>query len=153
MSYTPPVGNATASKPGLIQLAGDLGGGGSATSPVITGYAKAASGGAETVVTANTGASYSIDLSTGNVFFLTLTSATVTLSITGAASGKACSFTLYLKQDATGSRVVTWPSGTKWSGGAPTLTSTANAVDVVVMESVLGNAGPWYASLVGANFA
>ena len=89
MSYTPPVGNATASKPGLIQLAGDLGGGGSATSPVITGYAKAASGGAETVVTANTGASYSIDLSTGNVFFLTLTSATVTLSITGAASGKA----------------------------------------------------------------
>jgi len=33
-------------------------------------------------------------------------------------------------QDATGSRTITWPSGINWPGGtAPTLSTTANAID------------------------
>lgn len=152
MSYTPPVGNATTSKPGLVQLAGDLGGSGStATSPVVAGYAKATGGGAETVVTANTGTAYTINLASGNVFNLTLTG-NVTFTFSGATSGKACSFAAYLKQDATGSRTATWPGSVKWSGGAPTLTTTASAVDVAVFESLDGGT-TWYGSLVGTNFA
>lgn len=42
------------------------------------------------------------------------------------------SFILFLKQDATGSRTVTWNTVFKWSGGtAPTLSTTANAVDII----------------------
>lgn len=153
MSYTPPVGNATTTKPGLVQLAGDLGGSGSsATSPKITGgYAQATGGGAETTVTANTGTAYTINVTNGNVFNLTVTG-NVTFTFSGATNGKACSFSLYLKQDATGSRTVTWPAAVKWSGGAPTLTSTANAVDILVFETLDGG-GSWYGSLVGTNFA
>lgn len=41
--------------------------------------------------------------------------------------------TIRLKQDATGSRTVTWNSAYKWTGGtAPTLSTAANAVDVFV---------------------
>lgn len=149
MSYTPPVGNATTTKPGLVQLAGDLSG--TATAPTIVGYAKATGGGAETIVTANTGTAYTINLANGNVFNLTATG-NVTFTFSGATSGKACSFALYLKQDATGSRTVTWPSGISWSGGAPTLSTAANAVDVLVFETLNGGTN-WYGSLVGANFA
>jgi hypothetical protein len=35
-------------------------------------------------------------------------------------------------QDATGSRAVTWPASVKWpSGTAPTLSTAANAIDIV----------------------
>jgi hypothetical protein len=51
---------------------------------------------------------------------------------------------LYLKltQDATGSRTVAWPGTVKWSGGvAPTLSTAANAVDIVtlVYDAVAGH--------------
>lgn len=40
-----------------------------------------------------------------------------------------------IKQDATGSRTVTWPAGIFWPGGvAPTLTTTAGHWDNVVLE-------------------
>jgi len=40
-------------------------------------------------------------------------------------------FVVRLKQDATGSRTVTWWSGIKWPANtAPTLSTTANAIDV-----------------------
>ncbi len=40
-------------------------------------------------------------------------------------------FALELRQDATGSRTVTWPSNVKWPGGtAPTLTTTAAHTDL-----------------------
>ncbi len=149
MSYTPPVGNATVSKPGLVQLAGDLGG--TATAPTVPGAAKANGGGQETLVTNSTvTGSYTVNLANGNVFSLTLTGNT-TLAFSGAVAGKACSFSLYIKQDATGSRTITWPSGIKWSGGAPSLTTTANALDIFVLESLDGGT-TWYASLVGSNF-
>lgn len=154
MSYTPPVGLATTSKAGLIQLAGDLGGAGtSATAPVISGYAKSTGGGVEAVVTANTGTAYGINLASGNVFNLTATG-NVTFTFSGATASKACSFALYLKQDATGSRTVTWPSGSvKWAGGtAPTISTAANALDILVFESIDGGT-TWYGSLVGTAFA
>jgi len=114
-------------------------------------YALTTNGGSENVHTQNASGATSIDLNNGNVFNVTLTGS-ATLSFANAISGKATSFTLYLKQDGTGSRTVTWPSGTKWSGGAPTLSTGANAVDILVLESLDGGTN-WYASVVGTNFS
>lgn len=151
MSYTPPVGIATATRPGLVQLAGDLGGVGStANAPVIAGYAKATGGGVETMISADTGTSYQVDLSKANVFNLKAT-ANVTLTFSGAIDKKACSFSLYITQDSSGSRTVSWPGSVKWSGGAPTLSSSPNALDILVFESLDGGT-TWYGSLVGTNF-
>lgn len=108
-------------------------------------------GGSETVSTANATGATTLNLNNGNVFNLTLTG-NATFTVSNATSGRACSFTIYLKQDATGGRTVTWPSGTKWSGGAPTLSTAANAVDIVVLESLDGGTS-WYGSLVGTNFS
>ncbi len=109
-------------------------------------------GGQETVVTnaTATGAT-TLNLANGNVFNLTLTG-NVTFTFSGATSGKACAFSVYIKQDATGGRTVTWPT-VKWAGGsAPTLTTSANAIDVLVFESLDGGT-TWFGSLVGANFS
>lgn len=44
---------------------------------------------------------------------------------------------LRLIQDGTGSRTVTWPANIYWPGGvAPTLTTTANRWDVIVLECI-----------------
>jgi hypothetical protein len=52
-----------------------------------------------------------------------------TLAVTGDNDGQV--FMVILKQDATGSRTVTWWTGIRWPGGtAPTLTTTAGKEDV-----------------------
>lgn len=41
-------------------------------------------------------------------------------------------YAVKITQDATGSRLITWPSTVKWAGGsAPTLTTTASRTDVI----------------------
>lgn len=118
----------------------------------LTGYAALVNGGGqETVSTLSATGSTTLDLANGNIFNVTLTGDT-TFIFTGATSGKACSFALYRKQDSTGSRTVTWPSSVKWSGGAPTLTTTASSVDILVFETIDGGT-TWYGSLVGTNFS
>jgi hypothetical protein len=113
--------------------------------------ALATSGGAETVSTQNATGATTLNLANGNVFNVTLTG-NATFTFSGATSGKACSFGLYLRQDGTGSRSVTWPSSVRWSGGAPTLTTSASAVDILVFETLDGGTN-WYGSLVGTNFS
>lgn len=104
---------------------------------------------AETLTIANSGTAYTIDLELGNVFEITLTgNCTFTFS-NPPASGKAGKFTLIRKQDATGSRTVTWPAAAKWAGGvAPTLTSSANSVDVISFRTTDGGA-KWYGHVEG----
>ena len=59
------------------------------------------------------------------------------------------SFVLFLKQDATGSRTVTW-STVKWpSGTAPTITSTASKQDIF---SFFADGTNWYGVTVGQNY-
>lgn len=49
------------------------------------------------------------------------------------------SFTLVIRQDGTGGRTATFPAGTKWASAiAPTVTSTASAVDVFTFLCVNG---------------
>jgi hypothetical protein len=120
----------------------------------LTGkVALATGGGAETVNDLGSGSgTRAINLANGNVVSATLAGAT-TFTFSGATAGMACSFGVYLTQDATGSRTVTWPASVKWSGGTPpTLSTAANAVDILVFETIDGGT-TWYGSLVGTNFS
>lgn len=92
------------------------------------------------------GATPSINLANGNVHDVKLTAA-ATFTFTGATSGVACSFSLYLRQDATGGRTTTWPASVKWPGGvAPTLSTAANKVDLLVFTTLDGGT-TWYGGL------
>lgn len=86
------------------------------------------------LVTATDGATVTFDLSTSRRQLVTL-GGNRTLVFSNDADGMA--FTLRIRQDATGSRTVTWPSGILWAGGTvPTLTTTANKYDVFAIERI-----------------
>lgn len=72
-----------------------------------------------------------LDLHDGNLFAVTM-GHNITFAFNNPpTSGDGFGFTLKLTQDGTGSRTATWPASVKWAGGsAPTLTGTANSVDV-----------------------
>lgn len=75
------------------------------------------------------GAAKAFDFNTGNVHRARLTAATCTLTFTNPAVG--ASYLLELLQDATGSRLISWPASVKWETSAPTLTTTANRKDFI----------------------
>jgi hypothetical protein len=85
---------------------------------------------------------------TASINYLTLTAASCALTFPAAAAGR--SFSLVLKQDATGSRAVTWPS-IKWASGdvEPTLTATAGKEDWFTFACVDG--ANWDGFVVGQN--
>lgn len=107
--------------------------------PSVTNYT-------ETAYTANSGTAITLALTNGTVQIITLTgNATITMPTVGA--GK--SFILMLKQDATGSRTVTWTT-VKWSGGtAPTITGTASKQDIF---SFFSDGTNWYGGTIGLNY-
>jgi len=109
------------------------------TNPTVTNYV-------ETPYSANSSTAITLDLANGTVQIITLTgNATVTMPT--ATSGK--SFIMFLKQDATGSRTITW-STVKWAGGtAPTITGTASRQDIF---SFFADGTNWYGTVVGQNF-
>jgi hypothetical protein len=109
------------------------------TNPTITNYV-------ETPYTANSSTAITLALTNGTVQIITLTG-NATITMPTAVSGK--SFTLLLKQDATGSRTVTW-STVSWPGGtAPTITSTASKMDKYVFIS---DGTSWFGSTAGQNY-
>lgn len=78
-----------------------------------------------------TGATTFNRINGGTIYATLIGSITVTLT-SGVQIGDT--LTLILTQDATGSRTATWPSNFKKAGGTLTLTTTANAVDVITMR-------------------
>jgi hypothetical protein len=106
--------------------------------------------GDETVNTvAAAGASQTIPApTTASLSHLTLTAASCALTFPAAAAGR--SFSLVLKQDATGSRAVTWPS-IRWAGGdtEPTLTTTAGKEDWFTFACADGST--WVGFVAGQN--
>jgi len=101
----------------------------------------------EGVVTANTGTAYTISTATGTLQILTLTG-NCTFTFPTATTGE--SFTLFLRQDGTGGRTVTWPANVRWPGGtAPTITSTASRQDKYIFTADGTN---WYGSNAGQNY-
>ena len=106
----------------------------------------------ETVVTANSSTSYTIDLTEGNVFDITLTGNCAFTFANPPASGVAGSFTLLLKQDATGSRTATWPSAVAWLGGSePTLSTTGSQMDILTFTTV-DEGSTWYGAVVAQGY-
>jgi len=111
----------------------------SLTNPTVTNYV-------ETPFSANSSTAITLALTNGTVQIITLTG-NATITMPTATSGK--SFIIYLKQDATGSRTVTW-STVKWAGGtAPTITSTASRQDIL---SFFADGTNWYGVVVGQNY-
>ena len=109
------------------------------TNPTVTNYV-------ETPYSANSSTAITIALTNGTVQIITLTG-NATITMPTATSGK--SFIMYLKQDATGSRTVTW-STVKWAGGtAPTITSTASRQDIL---SFFADGTSWFGVVVGQNY-
>jgi hypothetical protein len=112
---------------------------GKVVNPAVTNYT-------ETPFSANSSTAITIALTNGTVQIITLTG-NATITMPTATSGK--SFIMYLKQDATGSRTVTW-STVKWAGGtAPTITSTASRQDIL---SFFADGTNWYGVVVGQNY-
>jgi len=99
------------------------------------------------------GASTTIDCSLGNNFVLSMAASITTLTLSNVpASGRVFGLTLYVTQDATGSRTITWPAAVKWpSGTAPTLTTTANKIDVLSLITYDGGTS-WLGFVAGQNF-
>lgn len=109
------------------------------TNPTVTNYV-------ETPFSANSATAITLALTNGTVQIITLTG-NATITMPTATSGK--SFIMFLKQDATGSRTVTW-STVKWAGGtAPTITSTASRQDIL---SFFADGTNWYGVVVGQNY-
>lgn len=111
---------------------------GLATKASLDGYVKATGGGLEGLVTvAAAGTAETINLSQGNVFDITLSSANCDLDLTGATADRACSITIILRQDSTGSRAVTWPASVEWPNDTePTLNPSPDSYELVSLLTV-----------------
>lgn len=94
----------------------------------------------------NISGAVTIPFGSGPVFSATLTG-NVTFTFTGSVAGVACTMTLYLTQDATGGRTVTWPGSVTWIGGTqPTAVTTPGALNIYTFQT-LNNGTTWYGSL------
>ncbi len=104
----------------------------SGTKAALTGCSSAS---VETLTSAST---ITIDLSTANHFKVTLGHNTTFANPASESAGQ--SGTITITQDGTGSRTAAWGTQWKWVGGtAPTLTTTASAVDRIDYVVVAGN--------------
>ena len=138
---------ATPSSANLISAVTDETGSGSLvfatsptlTNPTVTNYV-------ETAYSANSSTAITLDLANGTVQIITLTG-NATITMPTATAGK--SFIILLKQDATGSRSVTWTT-VKYPGGtAPTITATASRQDIF---SFFADGTNWYGTTIGLNY-
>ena len=110
------------------------------TNPILTGYT-------ESEVAASATGSYTLDCAASNFWDLTLTGS-ITISPTNVPpSTRMWAGTIVAKQDATGGRTITWPTGSKYPGGvAPPATTTANAIDIWSLMTYDGGTS-WIVSL------
>jgi len=82
------------------------------------------------ITTLTDGASIAVDFAANNVFTVTLGGNRAMANPSNPIDGQSGS--IFIVQDATGGRTLSWGSNWKWqSGAAPTLTATANAIDRV----------------------
>lgn len=98
---------------------------------------------------ANAGSAYTVNTANGSIVPLTLNAPTCVMTFPTPTLG--AQFTLLLTQDATGGRLVTWPSIVRHpvNGITPTLTTVAARTDVI---SFLGTGARWLSFIGGQNF-
>lgn len=98
----------------------------------------AASGAAQTLVAPSVATMHRITL-------------TANCAITFPTPAAGASLSVFLTQDATGSRTVTWDAAVKWAGGtAPTLTTAATKTDV--FRFFCPDGVKWYGVTSGLNY-
>jgi hypothetical protein len=96
------------------------------------------------VAIGNSGTTQTLSLTNGTFQTVTLTG-NCTFTMPTATAGQ--SFILIVSQDATGGRTATFTS-VKWPGGsAPTITSTASAIDILTF---VANGTSWFGSAAQA---
>lgn len=140
---------------------GDNGSGGATSMPAIGGENPAplhisTKQVSETVVSVSPSANVvTVDLSAGTVFDVTLNANVSSFTISNPIASRVNSFTVYMNQDATGSRTVTWSftgKTIKWAAGlSPTITATANKTDVITFVSKDGGS-TWFGFVGGQNY-
>jgi hypothetical protein len=130
-----------------------LGGGAASSGTILYGDSVWRPSGLAVHAVGSSGSALTLDASAtaGAIKTITLT-ANCAFSLTGAVSGTAATLELIVTQDGTGSRVITWPAAVKWSGGAPTLSTTGGATDRIVLTTYNGGT-TWYGDLVGKAYA
>ncbi len=108
----------------------------------------------ETLTSANSSTTYTIDLTLGNTFKITMTgNCTFTFS-NPPVTGTTGSFTLILIQDGTGTRTATWPASVDWAGGtAPTLTTTATTGTDIITFITTDGGTIWWGFAAGINMS
>lgn len=89
---------------------------------------------------------YTISISNGSLFDLTLVG-DCTFTFPEPTAGRQ--FTLILKQDATGNRIITWPTISWPADTIPTLTTTANKTDIF---SFISDGTYWLGFVNAQNF-
>ena len=101
-----------------------------------------------TVTTLTDAATITPDFAANNVFTVTLGGNRTIANPSTPIPGQSGS--IFIVQDGTGSRTVTWPSSVKWPAStAPTITSTASKGDKFVF---VGDGTYWWASSAGQNY-
>lgn len=94
------------------------------------------------------GGTATIDLSLNNKSTINFPAGNITIALSNASVGQC--FLLRLVQDSVGSRTVTWFTTIKWAGGsAPTLTTTANKIDV--FGFICTGSGTYDGFIIGQN--
>jgi len=95
-----------------------------------------------TAAVTSTSGTTTVDTSTGTIFTHTLTEVTEFAFSNPPASGTGYEMTIEVVQDSGANNyAVTWPATVTWAGGtAPTLTATANAVDVLTFYTTTAGA-------------
>lgn len=101
----------------------------------------------ETYAIGNSGAAETVSWANGNIQTLTLDA---NCSVTLSNPKEGASYALYLTQDGSGSRIVTWVTTIRWSGAVtPTLTTTGGRTDLIVLNYV---GGRYVGILAATNF-
>lgn len=103
-----------------------------------------------TTISATVAGTTTLNLSVGGSFFLSMGAGNTTLVFSSVPS-TAYAFTLFVKQDGVGGRLITWPV-ISWSNNdvVPTLTTTANRIDIFEFRTIDGGA-TWYGTTVSLN--
>jgi subtilisin family serine protease len=114
-------------------------------------YAPAVKTENSTAVSAST-STYTIDCSQSNNYIITLAADITDLSFTNTpASGNVYKLRLFIVQTDT-NYTLTWPTSISWGTlGAPTISITAPATDIIELITYNGGAN-WYGILYGSGF-
>lgn len=118
-----------------------------ATAPTIAGATFTGNAQTTPVVVTFSATAMAIDCALSNVYTIEMT-ANVTTAMTFSNLKDGQTINVFITQDATGSRTMTWPASFKWPGASAGVLSTgANDVDLLV-ATYRSATGFWYATLL-----